>query len=53
MATPTLEGLKAEVESLERFRDEAEKEGDNKKVEYYEERIRRVKIEISNLGGRY
>lgn len=50
MASPTIRGLEAELESLERFYDEALREGDTKKAEVYAEKIRRVKIELTNLG---
>lgn len=50
MPTPRIEGLEAELESLERIYDEALKEGDTKKAEVYAEKIRRVKIELDNLG---
>lgn len=49
MANPTMEGLNEELESYERELDIAEKEGDEDKVRYLQERIRRVNIEIENL----
>lgn len=49
MANPTMEGLYEELESYERELDIAEREGDEHKVEYLQERIRRVNIEIENL----
>lgn len=50
MPTPSIEGLEEKLESLENFYDEALREGDTKKAEVYAERIRRVKIELNNLG---
>lgn len=50
MPTPTVAGLQAELESLERLRDEAEAAGDYDLARTYEYKIERVKIELHNLG---
>lgn len=49
MANPTMNGLYDELESYERELDTAERNGDEEKAKYLQERIRRVKIEIENL----
>jgi hypothetical protein len=49
MATPTKEGIKAEIDHHERELDRAINNGDEKMIAYHNERIRRLKIELENL----
>lgn len=44
----SIEGLRNEIISLERRLREAEQMGDEAKIRYCEERIRRLEIEIGN-----
>lgn len=49
MATPSLEGLKEELESLKDRAKQAQSDGDSDKEKYLDERIKRVENEIDNL----
>ena len=49
MATPSMQGLLAELENYERELNEAINKGDEDRIRYLQERIRRINIEIENL----
>lgn len=49
MNTPSVQGILAEIEHHERELDKAIKNGDEKMINYHNERIRRLNIQLENL----